>query len=401
MSNSSSNSNGSPSSSRASRRMKNLINHLRADANNLPYHLQFMGSATNSNGDSNKFDSNNTGSEERILEDLVELGNGLHILQENQQFGDLESIQEGSWNKQEVWQGEKNGLQDQRTEKNIWQNQKENKRFAQIFAVPKEEMSNIEWSLRCDLANAYRVAHDNGLGMNVHLDLISAKITSCTFLIKPFTIRFDEVNPYNLIKVDIMDKGMTSRGMEAGINPEIVESFLRLHVPLYVLQPQIKSVVSSNHIDSTCVASIKDGFIPMCEESRRLGDQIYSSSNSHADMFIRALRYKQDKILHARGRKHVQAWRDPGNPSSLSQDDIRKIPPIEDRCVWLVSNLGFVCSGETIASSITRSLVVSKNCTMQIRAMQAVGGDISRLNTSTSSSLSTSMTSILARLSRL
>jgi ribulose-5-phosphate 4-epimerase/fuculose-1-phosphate aldolase len=127
---------------------------------------------------------------------------------------------------------------------------------------PKASISAEEWTMRVDLAAAFRLVHHYGWSdlLATHL---SARVPGPghNFLINGFGLAFDEITASNLIKVD-MDGNKLSES-EYEINPA---GFV-IHSAVHMARPEVACVIHTHTQAGTSVASQKLGLQPMTQHA--------------------------------------------------------------------------------------------------------------------------------------
>jgi len=135
-------------------------------------------------------------------------------------------------------------------------------------------MSTAESTIRRDLAAAYRLAACRGWD-DIVWTHISAAVPgeAGAYLINRFGLRFAEVRPDNLVKVDV--QGRVIDGSNAPVNP----SGFAIHGAVHAARPDAVCVMHLHTRWGQTLAALPDGLLP-CSQSalrlwRRLGRHAY------------------------------------------------------------------------------------------------------------------------------
>jgi ribulose-5-phosphate 4-epimerase/fuculose-1-phosphate aldolase len=133
---------------------------------------------------------------------------------------------------------------------------------------------NDEATVRRDLAAAYRLAARRGWD-----DIVWTHISASMpgepghYLINRFGLRFDEVRPDNLVKVDVA--GRVVDGSDAPVNP----SGFAIHGAVHVARPDAVCVLHLHTLWGQTLAAMPEGLLPCSQPAlrlwRRLGRHAY------------------------------------------------------------------------------------------------------------------------------
>jgi ribulose-5-phosphate 4-epimerase/fuculose-1-phosphate aldolase len=131
-----------------------------------------------------------------------------------------------------------------------------------------------EHDARRDLAAAYRLAARRGWD-DIVWTHISASVPGepGAYLINRFGLRFDEVRPDNLVKVDVA--GRVIDGSGAPVNP----SGFAIHGAVHAARPDAMCVLHLHTLWGQTLAAMPDGLLPCSQPAlrlwRRLGHHAY------------------------------------------------------------------------------------------------------------------------------
>jgi len=135
-------------------------------------------------------------------------------------------------------------------------------------------MTDSETTVRRDLAAAYRLAARRGWDDIVWTHL-SASVPGepGAYLINRFGLRFAEVRPYNLVKVDV--QGRVIDGSDAPVNP----SGFAIHGAVHAARPHAVCVMHLHTRWGQTLAAMPEGLLPCSQPAlrlwRRLGRHAY------------------------------------------------------------------------------------------------------------------------------
>lgn len=130
--------------------------------------------------------------------------------------------------------------------------------------TPPAGMSDTEWTMRLDLAAAYRLAVVYGWTdlNNTHFSLRIPDTD--TFLLNPFGMLFDEITASSLIRVD--HKGKVLGESDYPANPA---GFV-IHGAIHMQCPNASCVVHTHSRYGTAVAMQKNGLLPASQKALTL-----------------------------------------------------------------------------------------------------------------------------------
>jgi ribulose-5-phosphate 4-epimerase/fuculose-1-phosphate aldolase len=187
------------------------------------------------------------------------------------------------------------------------------------------------------------VAHQLQLVSHIVTDSFSILVPGHGYLMKPIELRMDEVTPENLILIKNM------------------RDLPKLHVDMY-LAKNTSCVFSIKNESCELVSLTKEGFLPLSQDAIRLHGCVQRVEEEN--LGFRATR---------------------GNYRNVT--------------CWLVKKHGIVCGGKTPELGFLHLVLIIKACAFQVRALGAVGGDLSRLEILSSSELLKSQALIKSRIS--
>ncbi|MCL4137813.1 UNVERIFIED_CONTAM: hypothetical protein GTU68_060658 [Idotea baltica] len=196
-----------------------------------------------------------------------------------------------------------------------------------------------EKNLRCKLASVYRLIDMHGWTQSIY-NHCTARVSQDTehFLLNPFGLLYHEVTSASLVKVDmqgnIVDPGSTNFGVN-------VAGFL-LHSAIHAQRPDIRCIVHIHHPAVVAVSALKQGLLPLSQESLLIGDVSY---HDYCGIFVDA--DEKDKLS-------------------------RSLGPINK--ILILRNHGVVCCGESVEEAWYNTYHTVLACESQMR-MAPVGFD--------------------------
>uniref|UniRef100_A0A2P2HWC0 Protein hu-li tai shao-like n=2 Tax=Hirondellea gigas TaxID=1518452 RepID=A0A2P2HWC0_9CRUS len=167
--------------------------------------------------------------------------------------------------------------------------------------------------LRCKLAATYRLIDMHGWSQNIY-NHCTARVSQDQehFLLNPFGMLYNEITASTLVKVDMQGQIVEPGTTNFGVN---VAGFL-LHSAIHAARPDLRCVIHIHHPAVVAVSAMKQGLLPLSQESLVFGDVSY---HSYQGLFVNP----EEKDLL-----------------------VRNLGPINK--VMLLRNHGVVCCGESV-----------------------------------------------------
>ena len=124
----------------------------------------------------------------------------------------------------------------------------------------KEQVSEAEWTARCDLAALYRLAFMHGWD-DLFFTHISMRVPGEPnhFLINPFGLLFEDVTASNMVKVD--EEGNVLPPSQYGINP----AGFTIHSAIHAARPDVHVVMHLHTDQGVAVSAQKRGLLPISQ----------------------------------------------------------------------------------------------------------------------------------------
>ena len=194
-----------------------------------------------------------------------------------------------------------------------------------------------EPQIRRDLAAAYRLAAARGWDDTVWTH-ISASVPGAPgrYLINRFGLRFAEITPANLVRVDTA--GRVVDGTDAPVNP----SGFAIHGCIHAARPDAVCVLHLHTLWGQALAAIPEGLLPCSQPAMRL--------------FRRLGRHAYEGLAF-----------DP-------DEQRRLVAALGDLDGLILENHGILTVGRTVAEAFVLMMLVERAAQVQLAAMAATGG---------------------------
>ena len=195
--------------------------------------------------------------------------------------------------------------------------------------LPSTEMSQPEWSIRCDLAALYRILHYLRMTDLVYTHM-SARVPGedDTFLINRYGDLFDEITASSLVKMDFDGNvlGDPARFNMAGFN---------IHSGVYIARPDVNCVMHTHTRAGIAVGATKRGLLPLSQHSLVVLNDL--------------------------------AYHDYGGPGTLEERE-----SVGESCARanniIMRNHGLLTLGKTIPDAFKRTYYLEQSCQIQSAA---------------------------------
>jgi ribulose-5-phosphate 4-epimerase/fuculose-1-phosphate aldolase len=199
------------------------------------------------------------------------------------------------------------------------------------------KMPAAEWQTRQDLAALYRaVAHFR------MTDLIYTHISAAIpnqpghFLINEYGVMFGEMQPNNLVKIDLNGKELNQDGSESR---RVNEAGFVIHSAIHAARDDMKFVVHTHTAAGIAVAAQKHGLLPISQ---------------HA--------------LHFYG--HL-AYHDYEGVALDLEERVRLVKDLGQHRAMILRNHGLLVGGRTAAEAFSLIYTLERACQAQIQALSA------------------------------
>jgi len=163
-------------------------------------------------------------------------------------------------------------------------------------------ISNEEKQVRIDLATAYQLAYLKNWddGIYTHISAVVPNEDGA-YLLNRFGLRFSEVTPQNLVKVNLQGQILAGEG-------PVNQTGFAIHGAVHAARPDAKCVLHL-HVDSIiAISAQKQGLLPISQHALRFfGDIAYHSyqglalSSDEQTNLVQSLGNKKAILLHNHG----------------------------------------------------------------------------------------------------
>lgn len=204
------------------------------------------------------------------------------------------------------------------------------------FAFPdvRRQVSDAEWTMRVDLACAYRLANHYRWTDQIYTHFTAKVPDADHFLINPYGVLFDEVTASCLVKVDYDGRVLLSAS-GIGIN----QAGFVIHSCVHRARPDFASVLHTHSANGLAVAAQKRGLLNLTQHSMRFHDRIgYHDYEGLAQDFDEQKRLVADLGPHK---------------------------------AMILRNHGLLAAGTTIRDAFEQLYYLERACEAQIRAQSA------------------------------
>ncbi len=194
-----------------------------------------------------------------------------------------------------------------------------------------------EPDIRRDLAAAYRLAARRGWDDTVWTHLsASLPAEPGRYLINRFGLRFGEVTPENLVKVDV--QGRVADGSGAPVNP----SGFAIHGCIHAARPDARCVMHLHTRWGQALAAIPEGLLACSQPAMRL--------------FRRLGRHAYEGLAFA------------------ADEQARLVAALGELDGLILENHGLLTVGRTVGEAFVLMMLVERAAQVQLAAMAATGG---------------------------
>ena len=196
----------------------------------------------------------------------------------------------------------------------------------------KSQVTDEEWSLREDLAAAYRLVANYGWDDMVFTHL-SARVPGPEehFLLNPFGVLFEEVTASSLVKIDLDGEKVLDNGYQVNA------AGFTIHSAIHAAREDAMAVMHLHTDSGVAVSCMEEGLLPL---------------NQHA-MFV----------------YHDVAYHDWEGVALNLDERERLVADISDKHLMMLRNHGTLAVGGSIASCFMRLYYLERSCDIQVKAM--------------------------------
>ncbi|MFN2577013.1 MAG: class II aldolase/adducin family protein [Pyrinomonadaceae bacterium] len=203
----------------------------------------------------------------------------------------------------------------------------------------REQVSDVEWQARIDLAAAYRLVALYGWD-DLIFTHISARVPGADhhFLLNPYGMMFDEVTASSLLKIDL-------QGNQVMESPHFINpAGFTIHSAVHDARPDAMCVMHLHTRQGIAVSAQQHGLLPLSQQS-----MFALSSLAYHDYEGLALDHEEKPRL---------------------------VSDLGDKKFMILRNHGLLTVGKTAAEAFLSMFLLERACEIQILA-QSGGGDLS------------------------
>ena len=196
----------------------------------------------------------------------------------------------------------------------------------------KNQVSQEEWSMRVDLAAAYRLVAHYGWDDMVFTHL-SARVPGPEdhFLLNPFGYQFHEVTASNLVKIDLDGNVVLENGFSVNA------AGFTIHSAVHMARHDAMAVMHLHTDGGVAVSSMKEGLLPLTQHS----------------LFV----------------YHDLAYHDWEGVALDLDERERVVADLGTKNLMLLRNHGTLALGSNVGSCFMRIYYLERACQIQVNAM--------------------------------
>lgn len=205
-----------------------------------------------------------------------------------------------------------------------------------MFELPvlslKDQVSELEWQTRIDLAACYRLVAIHGWDDLIYTH-ISARIPGTDeYLINAFGLAFDEITASNLVKIDIHGN-VIDEDSPFDINP----AGFTIHSAVHQVRHDAMCVLHLHNNETIAVASLEEGLLPLSQ---------------YAMFALASMSYHDYEGLAVNAEEKLRLQSDLGNKNFM-----------------LLRNHGALTVGQTIGDAFMHMYDLTRACQVQLQIM--------------------------------
>ena len=199
------------------------------------------------------------------------------------------------------------------------------------FPSLRSRVSAAEWSVRVDLAAAYRLSAHFAME-EMTRNHASARVPDAPgeMLIKPACLRFSEVTASNLVKASFLGEKRDDSPLPADAAGIII------HGAVYEVRAEVESVHHTHTIAGMAVAAQKEGLLPLSQ---------------HALRFYDRLAYHDYEGIALASEERARIARDLGSARAM-----------------ILRHHGLLTAGRTVAEALVLMYYLDLACQVQLKA---------------------------------
>ena len=201
-----------------------------------------------------------------------------------------------------------------------------------VPALPRPDVSDIEWRTRVDLAACYRLVAHFGM-TDLVSNHISARIPGTEeILLNPFGWLYEEITASSLIRIDVAGNILHNPHPDYSIN----KAGYIIHSAVHEARPDVGCVIHTHTTAGIAISTLECGVLPISQSAMRFADIAYHD--------YQGVVFNEDE------------------KTSLVRD-------LGTRNVMVLRNHGLLACGATIAQAFNSIFRLEKVCQIQWMAM--------------------------------
>lgn len=198
-------------------------------------------------------------------------------------------------------------------------------------AVNDTETENAEWTLRCELAAAFRLAALFGWDDNVATHM-SARLPDGSFLLNPFGLLFEEITASSLMRMDLegnvleIPEGLMLNPAAYAVHSAVLEG-----------RPDAQCAIHFHTQDGVAVSTLKEGLLPLSQNALLIWSDV--------------------------------AYHDFEGIVSADEEKPRMQADLGDKHLMILRNHGTLALGDSVGAAFYRIQALEWACTAQVRTL--------------------------------
>lgn len=204
-------------------------------------------------------------------------------------------------------------------------------------AIDTKQDEETVWSIRCELAAAFRLAAHFGWADNIATHM-SARLPDGTFLLNTFGELFEEITASSLMRMD-MDGNVLEIPDGFMLNP----AAYAVHSAVLDGRPDANCAIHFHSLDGVAVSTLKEGLLPLSQSAMIVCFDV--------------------------------AYHDYEGVVSPGEEKARLQADLGDKHMMMLRNHGTLSLGKTVGEAFFRIYALESACTMQVRTL-AMGREL-------------------------
>jgi ribulose-5-phosphate 4-epimerase/fuculose-1-phosphate aldolase len=212
----------------------------------------------------------------------------------------------------------------------------ETRNFSTDFPSIKDRVSPEEWKARVDLAACYRLVDLYDMTYMIY-NYITVRVPGTDqFLINLYGLTYKEITASSLVKVDLDGNIVWKpKGTDYGINA----AGYVIHSAIHKARKDINSVIHTHSIAGMAVAAMRDGLLPLTQNSMRFSGHI--------------------------------GYHDYEGPALSMDEQQRLVADLGDNNAMILRNHGLLAAGPSVPEAFNLLYQLETSCRAQVQALSA------------------------------